>query len=73
MRTTILIAENRTQLILKPENDHDKAVLTILEQLPSTYRDNFFNCRGGYIRHDGGDEDLVIVFDSKEETKNEAT
>jgi len=64
MKTTILIKENRTQLVLEPENDHDKEVLKILAKMPNTHADNFYDCEGGWTRRDNGNTDLVIVFDT---------
>jgi hypothetical protein len=75
VKTTILIKENRTQLVLHPENDHDSSVLTILEKMPNTHRTNLYDRQGGFTmfseyRNDttyGGtnssNKDLMIVFD----------
>jgi hypothetical protein len=69
MKTTILIKENRTQLILEHENDHEKEVLKILEKLPNTHRTQFYNTNGGYTAGSRQyyDEDLLIVFDHVEQ------
>ena len=74
MKTTILIKESRTQLVLHPESDHDKSVLDILEDLPNTHRTNLYDRQGGYTmfseyggaygEHDNN-KDLMIVFDNK--------
>lgn len=63
MKTIILIKENRTQLILQPENEHDKEVLKLLSKMPNTHRDTFYDCEGGWTRRGAGKEDLIIVFD----------
>ena len=63
MKTTILIKENRTQLVLEAESEHDKKVLDILEKLPNTYRSQFYDCQGGWTRQSSDKEDLIIVFD----------
>ena len=65
MKTTILIKEKRTQLVLEPESDHDKAVIKILNTLPNTYLANFFDCLGGYTYGSMGGSDLIIVFDEE--------
>jgi hypothetical protein len=67
MNTSIVIKENRTQLVLQPESDHDKAVLEILEKLPNTSRLDFYDTQGGYTRFStsGHQDDLAIVFDEK--------
>lgn len=72
METLIMIERGRTQLVLQPENDHDKEVIKLLEKLPGTHRDNFYRCQGGWTRHvssmdPDSDKDLVIVFDEVEE------
>ncbi len=75
MKTTILIKENRTQLVLHPESDHDSSVLDILEKMPNTHRTNLYDRQGGYTMfteygNDGlyggnnsSNKDLMIVFD----------
>ena len=76
MNTTILIKENRTQLVLHPESEHDKAVLDILEKMPNTHRTNLYDRNGGFTMFDeerydsfGGGKrlgkDLMIVFDTE--------
>ena len=78
MKTTILIKENRTQLVLHPESNHDKSVLDILEKMPNTHRTNLYDRQGGftmfteygsaYGKHDNN-KDLMIVFDDKPEVE----
>lgn len=75
MKTTILIKENRTQLVLHPENEHDNSVVKILEKLPNTHRTNLYDRQGGFTMFSeyandniyGGsnssNKDLMIVFD----------
>lgn len=73
MKTTILIKENRTQLVLHPETTHDNSVLDILEEMPNTHRTNLYDRQGGYTMfteygsayggHDNN-KDLMIVFDA---------
>jgi len=82
MKTTILIKENRTQLVLHAETDHDSDVIKILNRLPNTHRTNLYDRQGGYTafseyRNDscyGGDnssnKDLMIVFDTEEHTES---
>ena len=66
MKTTILIKENRTQLVLEYENDHDENVLNLLEKLPNTYRSEFIDCQGGWTMGNSGKKDLIIVFDAED-------
>lgn len=81
MKTTILIKEGRTQLVLHPEGEHDKAVLDVLEKMPNTHRTNLYDRQGGwtafseygsyYGSHDQN-KDLMIIFDkSSGEVSNE--
>ena len=69
MRTTILIKEKRTQLVLHADSQHDKDVLYILEKLPNTHRTNLYDRQGGFTMFDDGSyinkngKDLMIVFD----------
>lgn len=78
MKTTILIKENRTQLVLHPESEHDKSVLDILEKMPNTHRCDLYDRRGGFTMfsprsvdmYGSGEEqgmDLMIVFDKPDE------
>lgn len=71
MKTTILIKESRTQLVLEAETDHERQVLDMLEKLPGTFRGEFFDNQAGYTRGyesygtgygRGKDKDLIIVF-----------
>lgn len=72
MKTTILIKEDRTQLVLHPESKHDKSVLDILEKMPDTHRTNLYDRQGGFTmfteyRNSDTGEDLMIVFDQPAE------
>lgn len=68
MNTSIVIKENRRQLVLSPETDHDKEVIKILSDLPNSYRTEFYDTQGGWSRMSSGDKDLVIVFDTHNST-----
>jgi hypothetical protein len=68
MKTIIMIEQGRTQLVLQPENQADKEALAILQPRientsSKTYRDRYYQCAGGWTRHDAARHDLVIVFD----------
>lgn len=74
MKCTILIKENRTQLVLHPESKHDNNVLNILQEMPNTHRRNLYDRQGGFTMFDdphtgyGGDatgNDLMLVFDKE--------
>jgi len=81
MKTTILIKENRTQLVLHPESTHDKAVLDILEKMPNTTRCSLYDRQAGITRFDAPNhnfrgetigDDLMIVFDEPEKPAGES-
>lgn len=68
MKTTILIKENRTQLVLHPESEHDKSVLDILGEMPNTHRTNLYDRQGGFTMFSedaNNGKDLLIVFDQE--------
>jgi hypothetical protein len=81
MKTTILIKESRTQLVLHPESEHDKSVLDILEKMPNTHRTNLYDRQGGFTMfteyntepygNSGANKDLMIVFDEPESPDGE--
>lgn len=74
MKTTILIKENRTQLVLHPESEHDSSVLDVLGKMPNTHRTNLYDRQGGFTKfteygngygyHDQN-KDLMIIFDKQ--------
>lgn len=77
MKTTLLIKEGRTQIVLHPESEHDKSVLDVLEKLPNTHRTDLYDRQGGYTMFNaqnyqsGGEatgKDLMIVFDEAPQT-----
>lgn len=74
MKITILIKENRKQLVLHPESDYDRSVLDMLAELPNTHRTNLYDRQGGYTAFteyrtaygdDISNKDLMIVFDEE--------
>lgn len=72
MKTTLITEEDRVQLCLHPENDHDDAVLGVLEKLPNTHRTHLYQRQGGYTAFGAYKEsgkDLLIVFDEVEENE----
>lgn len=79
MKTAIYIEDGRTQLVLTPENDIDRKVLTSIEELKNikVYRGSFYACQGGWSRWEkkytnlyggnkGDDDSLIIVADKDE-------
>jgi hypothetical protein len=53
MTSAIYIENGTVQLVLTPETEIDKKVLTVLEKSKGleTYRGSFYDCQGGWIRH----------------------
>lgn len=77
MKTAIYIADGLTQLVLTPESDFEKGVISKVErgeQAVRVYTGEFYYCQGGWMRHRtpyqgyGGDRDesLIIVMEIKE-------
>lgn len=63
MKTAIYIEDGRTQLVLTPENDWEKSVVSAIElgsQNVSIQRGSFYECRGGWVRESSGQESLII-------------
>lgn len=80
MKTTIITEENRIQLCLHPENEHDSSVLDVLEKMPNTHRTHLYQRAGGYTAFDYGwdsfnhkesGKDLLIVFNQPGEGDKE--
>lgn len=78
MITAIYIEDGLTQLVLTPESDFEKGVISKVEKGEQTvkiYTGEFYHCQGGWVRRRspyqgyGGDQDesLIIVMEIKEE------
>lgn len=53
MKTAIYIEDGLTQFVLTAESDIDKKILSALQNSDlKTYRGSFYECQGGYMRHD---------------------
>lgn len=53
MKTAIYIEDGTTQLVLTPESEIDRKVLSELERTNlKTYRGQFYRCAGGWARMD---------------------
>jgi hypothetical protein len=68
VRASLLIQSRRTQLVLQPDSDHDKAVIGVLSKLPNSHRIDFYETRVGWSNFRGQNDvphdDLAIVFDT---------
>lgn len=63
MKTAIYIEDGVTQLVLTPDNDFEKDVVSKIESGDSQvaiYRGGFYYCKGGWNRHSGGQESLML-------------
>ena len=53
MKSAIYIEDGVTQFVLTPETDIDRKILVSMQSTDlKTYRGSFYNCLGGWIRHD---------------------
>lgn len=72
MKTAIYIEDGRTQLVLSPETDFEKGVVSKIdkgEHDVKIYVGGFYDCQAGFTRQGKMyGEDLIIVMDIKEET-----
>ena len=63
MKTAIYIEDGSTQLVLTPENDWETKVIAGIQQglqEVEILRGSFYECRGGYFRHGGTDDSLML-------------
>ena len=66
MKTAIYIDQGTTQLVLTPENEWEKKIcdsITQGEQQAKIMRGEFFDCRGGWIRHSNTPSSLILRLD----------
>jgi hypothetical protein len=81
MKSKLLIEENIYEVVLTPENDHEREVLNLIESnsVETTLKvGNFSECQGGFIRYYPCVKDiwnkehidsLMIILKDKEPTK----
>jgi hypothetical protein len=63
MKTAIYISEGITQLVLTPESDWEKSIISQVsqgEQQAHIYRGSFYECQGGWVRHGYSDDSLIL-------------
>ena len=76
MKTAIYIENGLLQVVLTPETDQEKAILTLVEKknLVQMYRGSFYTCQGGWVRQrelrygfygeaDHSDKSLILVLE----------
>lgn len=79
MKTAIYIADGVLQVVLTPEAEQEKAILTLVEKknLVKIYRGSFYECQGGWVRQqalssgfygeaDHSDKSLILVLKEPE-------
>lgn len=63
MRTAIYIEDGVTQLVLTPDNDFERDVVSKIQSGDShvaIYRGEFYHCQGGWNRQGGGEQSLML-------------
>ena len=63
MKTAIYIENGDTQLVLTPENEWEKNVITSInkgQESVKIFSGSFYECRGGYHRSGTTDESLIL-------------
>lgn len=68
MKTAIYIIEGTAQVVLTPENEHEKNVIDLLDKDDnelSTMRGSFYHCQGGWYREGSDDKSLILRIDKK--------
>ncbi len=70
MKTAIYIKEDRLQVVLSPENDFERNIVSMFTQdcILTTQMGSFYQCRGGWTRHGEQSSDaLILVLDKEPE------
>ncbi len=80
MKTAIYIEDGTVQLVITPETDFEKNILSTFEEKPlkaQIFSGSFYDCRGGWIRQncyipsivpyetDGNDRSLILRIDEE--------
>jgi hypothetical protein len=85
MQISVLLLENAKQIMLTPENDHEKSALkliapgdkieaavkwgTMFDREEKTFGYNVSKCRGGYYRGYENSDSLMFIVTSKKDEK----
>ena len=54
MKTTLVIQDNKQQVVFTPENEHEKSILKLIESQEVEVAlkvGNFSECQGGWVRY----------------------
>lgn len=72
MNIALYIEDGRSQIVLTPQSDHEKALLGELKNMYENGRGNlairhgeFYPCQGGWTRQREGTASTMIVMDSE--------
>ena len=72
MKIAIYIKDGLTQLVLTPESDFEKGIISKVDKGKhnvSIHTGSFYECQGGWVRHGMDDESLIIVMEIKEDAE----
>lgn len=67
MKTAIYVEDGVKQIVLTPENDFEKEVVSDFHDENLTVRiisGSFYNCNGGFVRHGQSDESIILRVES---------
>lgn len=67
MKTSIYIAEGKSQVVLTPETDYEKNTLSCFNDGSNIYikRGSFYECHGGWLREGNDDESIMLILEVK--------
>jgi len=68
MKTAIYVEDGVKQIVLTPENDFEKDVVSDFQNENLTVRiisGSFYNCNGGFVRHGQSDESIILRVENK--------
>jgi len=68
MKTAIYVEDGVKQIVLTPEDDFEKDVVSDFQNENLTVRiisGSFYNCNGGFVRHGQSDESIILRVENK--------
>lgn len=69
MKTTAIFTEGLTQIVLKPESEQERNILSLFDKGEyniTVHRSRFSECCAGYIREYKQDQDAILCIRPKE-------
>jgi len=76
VKIALYIEDGLEQVVLHPEGDAERLILARLHdgtRSLSVVRGDFYECRGGWVRHGSGDSSTIIVLRRVEVVPTEDT